>query len=64
MDDGVIGTEAERSEIGRYSSVKYPRLLQDIAQVNVGIQEGGVQLYCLVGERGGEGRGEGRGERR
>ena len=44
---GVVGTEAEGTEISSYSSVEYPGLLQHVAQVDVGIQERRVQLNCL-----------------
>ena len=48
---GVVGTEAEGTEISSYSSVEYPGLLQHVAQVDVGIQERRVQLNCLDRER-------------
>ena len=50
MDDGVVGAQTEGSEVGCDSSVKYPSLLQHVAEVNVGIQEGGVELNGLGGE--------------
>ena len=37
MDDGVVGAQTEGSEVGCNSSVKYPSLLQHVAEVNVGI---------------------------
>ena len=31
VDNGMVGTEAEGSQVGRYCSIEYPGLLQDIA---------------------------------
>ena len=52
VDDGVIWTEAQGPEVGSHCPVKYPGLLQHIAEVDVGIQEGGIQLDSLGRERG------------
>ena len=51
MDDGVVGTEAEGAQVGGHRPVKDPRLLQNIAQVDVSVEKGGVQLHCLERER-------------
>ena len=53
MDDGVIGAQAERSEVGCHRPVENPCLLQDVAEVDVSIKEGGVQLYRLAFREGG-----------
>jgi hypothetical protein len=39
VDDGVVGGESESPEIGSHRSVKDPCLLQNIAKIDVGIQE-------------------------
>ena len=44
---GVVWAQAPRPEVGGHRPVKYPGLLQDVPQVDVGIQERGVQLYSL-----------------
>ena len=48
---GMVGAEAEGTEVSSYSSVEYPGLLQYVAQVYVGIQERQVQLNSLDRER-------------
>ena len=47
MNDGMVGTETKSSQIGSDSPVKDPRLFENIPEVDVGIQESGVQLYSL-----------------
>ncbi len=47
MNNGMVRTEAECTQVGSYSSVKDPSFLQDISQIDIGIQECGVQLNCL-----------------
>ena len=39
MNDGMIGAEAESTQVGCYCPVKYPGLLEHIPKVNVGVQE-------------------------
>ena len=62
MDDGVVGAEAQGSEVGGHGSVKDPGLLENVAKVNVGIQEGWVELNSL-GREGGREREKERGGR-
>ena len=42
MHNGVIWAEAESPQIGSHCTVKYPSFLENIAEVDVGIQEGRV----------------------
>ena len=48
MHYGMIGAQTERSEIGRHRPIENPRLLQDVTEIDVSIQEGGVQLHSLT----------------
>ena len=47
MNNGVVWTKGQSPQVSSHSSVKYPRLFEDIAKVDVSIQECRVQLYCL-----------------
>lgn len=47
MDNSMVWTERECSQVRSYCSVKYSCLLEHIAQVDVGIEECGVKLNRL-----------------
>ena len=47
MNDGVVWTETKRPQIGSHRPVEDPCLFENIPEVDVGIQESGVQLYSL-----------------
>ena len=48
MNDRVLRGEVEGAQIGSYSAIINLRFLQNVTQIDVGVEKGGVQRNCLL----------------